>query len=315
MNRIRLLQEVKLAENQLLGMEIEGALLEAMNVDVVTSVILAEQRKIVKYAAELGVINQKQMNEGLFADVAIGLGSMLPFGAGNIVGAAGVVWYIKEMFKHSVGSFQFFMNLIMALLSSVAAADPTGLGGTGWISNAAKLLTPFIKLGNKVKSLATTIKDAQAAQAIIKSIKVPGAEGIFRYIGSPNVATTIESLLNGLTSKAASFIQLIKSPTAAQAIGRIPGASGLWTRFVDIAGRYGMQAVELVTSRVGSLVNLGRKAFQEGVEAGVEAATGTAVGGVATQQVNQAAAAQIGKQVALRGARGDLPAQQVAATA
>jgi hypothetical protein len=315
MNRIRLLQEVKLAENQLLGMEIEGALLEAMNVDVVTSVILAEQRKIIKYAAQLGVINQRQLNEGLFADVAIGLGSMLPFGAGNVVGAVGVVWYIKEMFKHAAGSFQFFMNLIMALLSSVAAADPTGLGAAGWVSNAPKLLVPFIKLGNSVKSLATTIKDTQAAQAIIKSIKIPGAEGIFRYIGSPNVASTIESLLAGLTSKAASFIELVKSPAAAKAIGRIPGASGLWTRFVSIAERYGMQAVEFITSRVKSLVDLGKKAFQEGVEAGVEAGTGTAVGGAATQQVNQAAATQIGKQATIRGARGDLPVQQPAATA
>jgi hypothetical protein len=315
MNRIRLLQEVTLTENTLLGLDIEGALIEAMSYDAVTQVIIAEQRKIIRYAAHLGVINQRQLNEGLFADVAIGLGSMLPLGIGNIVGAAGVVWYIKEMFKHSVGSFQFFMNLIMALLSSVAAADPTGLGATGWIANAAKLLTPFIKLGNNVKTLATAVKDTQAAQAIIKSIKIPGTEGIFRYIGSPNVANTIESLLKGLTSRAASFIELIKSPAAAQAIGRIPGASGLWTRFVGIAERYGMQAVEVITSRVKSLVDLGKTAFQEGVEAGVEAGTGTAVGGAATQQINQAAAAQLGKQTAVRGARGDLPVQQPAATA
>ena len=315
MNRIRLLQEVALTENTLLGLDVEGALIEAMSYDAVTQVIIAEQRKIIRYAAHLGVINQRQLNEGLFADVAIGLGSMLPLGIGNVVGAAGVVWYIKEMFKHSVGSFQFFMNLIMALLSSVAAADPTGLGAAGWVSNAPKLLVPFIKLGNSVKTLATTVKDTQAAQAIIKSIKIPGAEGIFRYIGSPNVASTIESLLAGLTSKAASFIELIKSPAAAQAIGRIPGASGLWTRFVGIAERYGMQAVEFITSRVKSLVDLGKTAFQEGVEAGVEAGTGTAVGGTATQQINQAAAAQLGKQTAVRGARGDLPVQQPAATA
>jgi len=308
MNRIRMLQEVALAESALVGLDIESALMEAMNFDVVAQLIIAEQRKIVRYAAHLGAIDQRQLNEGLFADIAIGLGSMLPLGAGNIVGAAGVVWYIKEMFKHSMGSFQFFMNLIMALLSSVAAADPTGLGATGWIANAAKLLTPFIRLGQTVKSAGAAIRGTQAAQTFIKSIKIPGAEGIFRFIGSPRVASGIESLTSNLTSKAASFIELVKSPSAAQAIGRIPGASSLWTRFVQIVERYGAQAIETVTSKVKSLVDLGKVAFGEAVETGA----GQVVQGAATQQVNQAAAAQIGKQAVTRGARGDLPVQQAA---
>jgi len=313
--RSSLLTEIRGVESQLNGMLAEGALIEMMSNDLIAEMIIAEQRKIIKYAVSIGVIDQRRLDEGLFADIAIGLGSMLPLGAGNVVGAVGVVWYIKEMFKQSVGSFAFFMNLIMALLSSVAAADPTGLGAAGWAANAPKMLLPFIKLGQTVTKIGTQLKNTQAAQAFIKSIKIPGAEAIFQFIGKPNVASGIESLIAGLTSKAQSFIQLIKSPTAAKAIGKIPGASGLWTRFVGIAERYGIQAIEFVTTKVKALVDLAKAAFGESVE--TLATTGSLsapVQGAATQQINQAAATQLGKQVAVRGARGALPAQQPVAT-
>ena len=304
--RSSLLREIRSVEGQLHGMAAEGVLIEMMSNDIITEMIIAEQRKIIKYAISIGAIDKRRLDEGLFADIAIGLGSMLPLGAGNVVGALGVVWYIKEMFKQSVGSFAFFMNLIMALLSSVAAADPSGLGAAGWLSNAPKLLLPFIKLGQAVKSLGTALKGTQAAQTFIKSIKIPGAESIFQFIGKPNVASGIESLVTNLTSGAQSMINLIKSPQAAQAIGKIPGAGGLWTRFVGIAERYGMQAIEFVTTKVKALVDLAKTAYGTAAQgaAGVEAqqaAQATLAAG--SQQVAQAAAGAAAKSAVKAGAR------------
>jgi hypothetical protein len=304
--RSSLLTEIRGVESQLNGMLVEGALIEMMSNDLIAEMIIAEQRKIIKYAISVGAIDKRRLDEGLFADIAIGLGSMLPLGAGNVVGALGVVWYIKEMFKQSVGSFAFFMNLIMALLSSVAAADPSGLGAAGWLSNAPKMLLPFIKLGQAVKSAGAALKGTQAAQTFIKSIKVPGAQSLFQFIGKPNVASGIESLVANLTSGAQSMINLIKSPQAAQAIGKIPGASGLWTRFVGIAERYGMQAIEFVTTKVKALVDLAKTAYGTAAQgaAGVEAqqaAQATIAAG--SQQVAQAAAGTATKAAVKVGAR------------
>lgn len=304
--RSSLLREIRGVEGQLNGMLAESALIEMMSNDIIAEMIIAEQRKIIRYAVSIGAIDKRRLDEGLFADIAIGLGSMLPLGAGNVVGALGVVWYIKEMFKQSVGSFAFFMNLIMALLSSVAAADPSGLGAAGWLSNAPKMLLPFIKLGQTVRNAGTALKSTPAAQAFINSIKVPGAQSIFQFIGKPNVASGIESLVANLTGGAQTMINLIKSPSAAQAIGKIPGASGLWTRFVGIAERYGMQAIEFVTTKVKALVDLAKTAYGTAAQgaAGVEAqqaAQATIAAG--SQKIAQAAAGKAAKTAVKAGAR------------
>ena len=304
--RSSLLTEIRGVESQLNSMLAEGALIEMMSNDLIAEMIIAEQRKIIKYAVSIGAIDQRRLDEGLFADIAIGLGSMLPLGAGTVVGAVGVVWYIKEMFKQSVGSFAFFMNLIMALLSSVAAADPSGLGAAGWVSNAPKLLLPFIKLGQTVRNAGTALKSTPAAQAFIKSIKIPGTQSLFQFIGKPNVASGIESLVSNLTSGARTFIDLIKSPKAAQAIGKIPGASGLWTRFVGIAERYGIQAIEFVTTKVKALVDLAKAAYGTVAQgaAGVEAQqTAQATIAAGSQKVAQAAASKAATATVKAGAR------------
>lgn len=294
--RSSLLKEVRDIDSQLNGMLAESALIEMISNDVIAEMIIAEQRKIVKYAIDIGAINGRRLDEGLFADIAIGLGSMLPAGAGNVVGAVGVVWYIKEMFKHSVGSFSFFMNLIMALLSSVAAADPSGLGAGGWAGNAPKMLLPFIKLGEKVKTLGTAIKETQAAQTFINSLKIPGAQSIFQFIGKPNVASGIESLLTTLTSKAQSMVNLIKSPRTAEVIGKIPGAKNLWSRFVQLAEQHGMDAIKFVTDRVKSLVDIGKAAYGSGAGSSAQVAAGS-------QQLAQAAATAAVKAGTRAGAR------------
>ena len=299
--RSSLLTEIRGVESQLNGMLAEGALIEMMSSDLIAEMIIAEQRKIIKYAVSIGVIDQRRLDEGLFADIAIGLGSMLPLGAGNVVGAVGVVWYIKEMFKQSVGSFAFFMNLIMALLSSVAAADPTGLGAAGWAANAPKMLLPFIKLGQTVTKIGTQLKNTQAAQAFINSLKIPGAQSIFQFIGKPNVATGIEALIANLTGKAQTMINLIKSPKTAEVIGKIPGAKNLWGRFVQIAEQYGMKAIQFVTEKVKALVDLGKAAYgTAGAEAQQVAQTAVAAG---SQQVAQTAAATAAKSAVKGGAR------------
>ena len=162
-NRAIFLESNRL-EQQLINFQLEGALLEVMKNDLMARSIIAEHRKIEKYALQLGLVNKRQLNEGIFADVTLGLGQAigsLPFlaqaGVGAAFGVAGVLWYGKEMLGNAVGSFDFFMNLIFALLSA-AAIEPTGVFGEA--GAFGKLIKPLAYLGQKVRTLGGMAKAA-----------------------------------------------------------------------------------------------------------------------------------------------------------
>ena len=78
--------ESKRLENYLIDFQIEGALLEVMKNDLMARSIIAEHRKIEKYALQLGLIDKRQLNEGFLADVVLGAGQML----GNWASVVGV---------------------------------------------------------------------------------------------------------------------------------------------------------------------------------------------------------------------------------
>ena len=91
--------ESKRLEQQLINFQLEGALLEVMKNDLMARSIIAEHRKIEKYALQLGLVNKRQLNEGLGMDIALGAGQMLGsigsyfgFPLGMVFGAAGVIW-------------------------------------------------------------------------------------------------------------------------------------------------------------------------------------------------------------------------------
>lgn len=159
-----LLREVNIVERQLSNLEIHGALLEAMKNDFMARAIISEHRKIEKFALQLGLVDKRQLNEGMFADIALGLGQavgglpgLAQLGVGASFGVAGVLWYGKEMMANAVGSFDFFMNLIFALLSA-AAVDPTGIFAEA--GAFGKIIKPFAYLGQKVRALGGLAKAA-----------------------------------------------------------------------------------------------------------------------------------------------------------
>ena len=232
-----------MTENVLTGLEIEGALIEAMSVDVISRIIIAEQHKIVRYALRIGLVEQRQLNEGLVADITLGLGQAigsLPVfaqtGVGAAFGVAGVLWYGKEMLNSS--GFDFAMNLIFCLFSA-AAIEPTGVFGEA--GALGKVIKPFLALGQWAKSLGKlTLQAAKGAYnglSAASKLLVKGAmkaEGpIMRGLGwagskiMPRVTQIFESV-KGLTAgkPGAELFTKIAQKVAA-------GASGAFTVVVD----------------------------------------------------------------------------------
>lgn len=279
-NRAILLESNRL-ENQLINFQIEGALLEVMKNDFMARVIIAEHRKIEKYALQLGLVNKHQINEGLGMDIFLGVGQAVGSipglnlsGAGAAFGVAGVLWYGKEMLNSS--GFDFAMNLMFCLFSA-AAIEPTGIGGEA--GTIAKVLKPFAALGQWARSLGTlTLETAAAAYKGLSGVSralVTGAvkaEGpIMRSFGwiqktiMPRITTIFESIKG-----------MVKGKPGAEMFGKIAErvSTGATGAFAAVKGGF------------TSLINFGRMA------------TGKALGTTAAADASLAAARAGGRQTA-----------------
>jgi hypothetical protein len=258
MHNRAILLESKRLEQQLINFQIEGALLEVMKNDFMARAIIAEHRKIEKYALQLGLVNKNQLNEGLGMDIALGAGQMLGsigsyfgFPLGMVFGAAGVIWYGNEMLAAEAGSFDFFMNLIFALFSA-AACEPTGAAATA--TNTSKLFTPFIKLGNAARALGNGVLDAGRALAFVKqggaatsvAVKAAGA-------AEPAVVAAIP-ILDRIVAGAAGLLERV-----APQIEKIPGA-GIFKTISETIAKWGAKAWELIKDCLTSLFNVARTA-------------------------------------------------------
>ena len=213
MRRRYLLREIKVVESNLKSFEFENALIEMSSHDVIARLMISEERKIQQYALSLGASSTNELNEGMFADIALGVGQVIgglpiaaQFGVGAAVGAAGVLWYGKEMVGSSPGSFDFFMNLIFALLSA-AAIDPSGVFAES--GALGKLIKPFAYLGKKVRDLGgiaramTSLGPAErTAVAAAEKVAGPLSSGLsfLEKTVLPSVSSILESVKSSVMS-------------------------------------------------------------------------------------------------------------------
>jgi len=271
-NRTILLESNRL-ENQLINFQIEGALLEVIKNDFMARVIIAEHRKIEKYALQLGVIDKRQLNEGFLADVVLGAGQMLGNWAsivgvplGSAFGVAGVLWYGNEMLSTAPGSFDFFMNLIFCLFSAAAVPDPTPASGTA--STLAKtIIAPFAKLGNAARALGNGVLDAGKALAWVKASGPAAAVATEAAVkAEPAVkaaAPWIERTIAGAGEVMTSISAKVKS---------LPGGSK-FTAMIETVTKYARQAWAFIKGCIESLINVGKSAAGK---AGAKVATAAA---------------------------------------
>lgn len=258
-NRTILLESKKL-EQWLINFQLEGALLEVMKNDLMARSIIAEHRKIEKYALQLGLIDKRQLNEGLLADVVLGAGQMLGNWAsvvgvplGSAFGVAGVLWYGSEMLSTAAGSFDFFMNLIFCLFSAAAVPDPTPASGTA--STLAKtIIAPFAKLGNAARALGNGVLDSGKALAWVKASGPAAAlavEGAVKMEPAlMKAAPWIERTIAGAGEVMTSIATKVKN---------LPGGSK-FTAMIETVTKYAGQAWKFIKGCIESLINVGKSA-------------------------------------------------------
>jgi len=273
-NRAILLESKRL-ESYLINFQIEGALLEVIKNDLMARSIIAEHRKIEKYALQLGLIDKRQLNEGLAADVVLGAGQMLGsigsyfgFPLGMVFGAAGVIWYGKEMLAAAPGSFDFFMNLIFALFSA-AACEPTGAAATA--TNTSKLFTPFIKLGNAARALGNGVLDAGKALAFVKQGGTATSIAVKAAGTAESAVVAAIPILDRIVAGATGLLQRV-----APQIEKIPGA-GIFRTISETIAKWGAKAWTFIKDCLTSLFNVARTAAGKAGAKAVESAAGKLV--------------------------------------
>jgi hypothetical protein len=256
-NRAILLESNRL-EAQLINFQIEGALLEVMKNDFMARAIIAEHRKIEKYALQLGLIDKHKLNEGLAADVVLGAGQMLGsigsyfgFPLGMVFGAAGVIWYGKEMLAAAPGSFDFFMNLIFALFSA-AACEPTGAAATA--TNISKLFTPFIRLGAAAKALGSGVLNAGKALAFVKQGGTAVTVGVNAAAAAQPAIVGAFPILDNIVAGATGLLQRV-----APQIEKIPGA-GIFRTISETIAKWGAKAWTYIKGCLEALFAVARTA-------------------------------------------------------
>jgi hypothetical protein len=312
MQNREILLESKRLESYLINFQIEGALLEVMKNDLMARSIIAEHRKIEKYALQLGLIDKRQLNEGIVADVALGIGQTLGsigsvFGVplGSAFGAAGVIWYGKEMLAAAPGSFDFFMNLIFALFSA-AAIDPTGTMGVA--TNTAKLFTPFIKLGNAARALGRGVVDTGKALAFVKqSGPLAGAAVKAASAAEPAVVAALP-LLDRVVAGAGGLLTRI-TPY----MKNIPGA-GVFESIIAAITKSGAQAWAFIKECLTAVFNVARAT---GAKAGAKAAGAVAealpslIAKLSPQMAEKIVAKFVGKQFSYTTKKGAMAAIEI----
>jgi len=256
MNTRSLLREALLIESELNQLEIQGALIEACQVDVIANIIISEQRKIARYALQIGAIDRRQLNEGIFADVALGLGQavgslpgLAQLGVGAAFGAAGVLYYGAKTLSSS--GFDLFMNVLFTLLSA-AAIEPSGVFGEA--GALGKLIKPFAALGQWARGLGSAI--------------TKGAGQMFKNLSAANkliVQGAVKAegpLLKGLTfveTKVIPNIQKIFSAISGK-ISKLPGADKIAQIIQKVSSMAGTAVTE-IKAAITSLIQFGKSAF------------------------------------------------------
>lgn len=285
-----LMREVLLVERELSALELQGVLIEMMSNQVAARIIMAEQRKIARFALRSGIVEQSQLNEGLAADIVLGVGQAVGSipglnlsGVGAAFGAAGVLWYGKEMLNSS--GFDFAMNLLFCLFSA-AAIEPTGAGGEA--GTLAKVLKPFAALGEWARNLGQltfeTATRAYKGLSTASQLLVRGATKAESPI-MRGLAWVGEKIIPRVMQIFESIKGMVKGKPGAELFGKI-------TERV-VAGARG--AFDIVRSGFEALVNLGKTALGQtaATEATAAAKAAEATTASAFARTGEAAGAQL----------------------
>ena len=306
--------ESKRLESYLIDFQIEGALLEVMKNDLMARSIIAEHRKIEKYALQLGLIDKRQLNEGFLADVVLGAGQMLGNWAsvvgvplGSAFGVAGVLWYGNEMLSTEPGSFDFFMNLIFCLFSAAAVPDPTPASGTA--STLAKtIIAPFAKLGNAARALGTGALDAGKALAWVKASGPAAAVATEAAVkAEPALAAAapwIERTIAGAGEVMTSIAAKVKN---------LPGGS-TFTAMIETVTKYAGQAWKFIKGCIESLINVGKSAAGKAgtkVVGAVAEALPSLIAKLSPQMAEKIVAKFVGKQFSYTTKKGAMAAIEI----
>ena len=256
----RLLNEVSLLERDIDLMALQSDIFEMLKNEFVVRAILAEERKVVRYALQQGIVDKHDvnLNEGLLADIVLGAGQMLGNWAsvvgvplGSAFGVAGVLWYGNEALKGSPGTYQFFMDIIFCLFSAAAVPDPTPATGTAG-TIAKTIIAPFAKLGNAARALGRGVLDAGKALAWTKS-------------AGPAATVAVEAVVKAEPTivKATPFIERVVTgakgvmESVASAVKSLPGGKS-FASIVELVGKYATQAWQFVKKCLQALINVGK---------------------------------------------------------
>ncbi len=307
-----LLRETVLLEREVDTLVMQSALMELLNSEFVVRSVLAEERKVVRYAIQQGIIDKRDvnLNEGLLADIVLGAGQMLGnigssvgLPLGSAFGAAGVLWYGNEAIKGTPGTLQFYMDIIFCLFSAAAVGDPTPATGTA-ATIARTILAPFVKAGAAARALGQGVLNAGKALAWTKS-------------AGPATVVAVEAAVKAEPAivRATPFIERVVTgakgvmESVASAVKSLPGGK-TFARIVETVAKYATQAWQFAKSCIEALIAVGKSATK--AAAGKAGTTAVKAAGTRGAAAGAEAAAVAGARLGVRV--GKLAQPAVAAT-
>jgi hypothetical protein len=296
------LHEVALLESQLNRFYAEDALEMMMKNKVIANMILREEKKIIKYSLQKGIVKSDQLNEGMWADIGLTAGQMLgsipglaEFGVGAAFGAAGVLWYGNEMLNSK--GFERAMNLVFCVFSA-AAIEPTGVFGE--TAALGKVMKPFVQLGEwarGVLGMKAVTQGGKALEMVTEKLTAQQTEALKAAVESLNAAEktvakaaatpqTKSFLIRAIDWVSETVIKAVKKifESIGGIIARLPGAE-LFGKISEVVVKGAKDAWAWIKTSLVALMKLGE------VAPGAEAAAKTAAAGA---EAAAPAAAQTG---------------------
>ena len=306
-----LLRESLLIEREVDLMELQSALFELLNEEFIVRSALAEERKVIRYAIQRGIIEETdaRLDEGLLADVILGVGqavgnwaSLVGVPLGSIFGAAGVLWYGNEALNGEPGTFQFYMDIIFCLFSAAAVPDPTPATGTA-AQIAKTILAPFAKLGNAARALGRGVLDAGKALAWTKSVGPAGTLALEAVAKAEPAIVKATPFIERVVTGAKGIMESV-----ANAVKSLPGGKTFAT-IVETVSKYAVQAWQFIKSCLEALLSVSKTASKAAAgKAGAAAVRGAKTGAAAGAEAAAVAGARLGVRI------GKLAQPAVAAT-
>lgn len=256
----KLLREIAQIESDLRKLEVENALISLMENSAFMDRLFLEERKVIRYALDNGIASKRDLNEGTFADVALGLGQAIGSlpglnvtGVGAAFGAAGVLYYGRKMLAST--GFDQLMNAFFTMMSA-AAIEPTGVFGQAGV--VGKLLKPFVTLGEWARKLGTgLVTGAKSAFQSLSGANKMIVQGAVRAEGP--IMTGINFVKNTVLPKLTNILDSVKGM-----VTKLPGGEA-FGKIVARLTQSSSGAVASIERALTSLIKLGKNALGKGI--------------------------------------------------